>query len=83
MRSFGISIGHLLSSFAEGIIAIIDAAKTFVGMFDGLPDVIKGASYAVLALFAIVKTGPIGAIVALVALAGDLVTDKSNYKYNK
>lgn len=44
---------------------------------------IKAASVAVMALWAVMKAGPVGKLTAIIGVVGDLVKDYQNYQWNK
>ena len=76
-------ISLYISTFAKGLLGIIEAAKTIYSWFDRLPDGIKSATTALLTMFAIIKSGPLGQILTLIEAVGGLIHDWENYDYNK
>ena len=72
-------IGGYISSFAKGIIGIYDGVEKIVDLFVKLPSSVKGVAGAIAALWAIIKAGPIGQILAAITFIGELIDDYETY----
>ena len=76
-------VGLFISDFAKGIFGIVEGVGKVAEFFNSLPDAIKQAGVAIAAALAIFETGPIGQILALITLVGDIMHDYDNYHWNK
>ena len=76
-------ISKAMTGFSKGIITIVEGVEKVIEFINKIPDGVKGVAAAIAALFAIIKSGPIGWLLAAVTAIGDIVHDFENYQYNK
>lgn len=77
------TVTSYITGFTKGLLGIVDGAKQIVQLFNRLPNGIRGATTAIMALYAIIKSGPIGQLLMAVEAVGGLIHDYDNYNWNK
>ncbi len=77
------TVAKYMTAFSKGIIGIFEGVERIFEFVQKLPDGVKGVATAIAALFAIIKSGPIGWLIAAISTIGDLIHDFENYQYNK
>ena len=75
-------IGLFISDFSKGIIALGEGVGKVFEFVSKLPDGVKAVTIAIGALYAIIKSGPLGQLITAITLIGDIIHDYENYRYN-
>ena len=83
LHSISTKVASYITGFSKGIIGIAEGFETIVGWVSDLPDGIKSIGTAVTVLWALVKSGPIGQILAVVTAIGDVIHDYEVYQWNQ
>ena len=76
-------ISSFITAFAKGIIGIGETFVKIGKLIGKLPDSIKAVGGAIGVVMALIKSGPLGQLLALVTAVGGLIDDYENYQYNK
>lgn len=71
-----------ITDFAKGVLGIFEGVRGIGKLVDKLPDSVKSVGTAFLAVWGIVKSGPLGQILLLITAIGDVMHDIDNYKAN-
>ena len=77
------TLSSYITGFAKGIIGIAESVEQIVGWILDLPGGIGKIGIAAAALWAIIKSGPVGWILTLVTAIGGLIDDYDNWKWNQ
>lgn len=83
LTSIGTKITGYLTAFSKGIIGIVEGVGKIFNWLGQMPDGIKSIAGTLATVFALIKSGPIGQIFALITAAGDLIHDFENSQWNK
>lgn len=83
LNNVATKIGQYITAFAKGVIGIVEGFQKITDLVDRLPASVKGIGGAILAVIALLKSGPIGQILALVSIIGDTIHDFENYQWNQ
>lgn len=76
-------LASYLTAFTKGLLGIVEMSVKIADWVHKLPDGIKSAGLAVTAVFALLKSGPLGQIMAVITAVGGLIDDYENWKWNK
>lgn len=77
------TIALYISTFAKGLLGILESAKRIMDWVNRIPDGVRGIGTAILAVFALIKSGPLGQIMMVVEAVGGLIHDYENWNWNK
>lgn len=83
LTSITSKISSFIVGFSKGVFGIFESIEKIVGYIDKLPDGIKMIGVAISAVFALIKSGPLGMIFAAITAIGSAIDDFDNYKKNK
>ncbi len=83
LTSIGTKITGYLTAFSKGIIGIVEGVGKIFNWLGQMPEGIKSIAGTLATVFALIKSGPIGQIFALITAAGDLIHDFENSQWNK
>ncbi len=83
LTSIGTKITGYLTAFAKGVIGIAEGVGKIFNWLGQMPEGIKSIAGTIATVFALIKSGPIGQIIALITAAGDLIHDYENSQWNK
>ena len=83
LTSIGTKITGYLTAFSKGIIGIVEGVGKIFNWLGQMPEGIKSIAGTLETVFALIKSGPIGQIFALITAAGDLIHDFENSQWNK
>lgn len=83
LTSIGTKIASYLTAFAKGIIGIVEGVEKIFNWLGQMPEGIKNIAGTIATVIALIKSGPIGQIMALITAAGDLIHDYENSQWNK
>ena len=83
LTSIATKVGAYITGFTKGVLAIGKTVENIVNWVKELPEGIKGVALALGAVFLLLKTGPLGQILAIVTAIGDVIHDYDAYKWNK
>lgn len=83
MKQISQKVASYITAFSKGLLGIVNGAKLLAQLFNRLPNGVKGAATAIMALFAVIKSGPLGQLLMAVEAVGGLLHDYDNYKWNK
>lgn len=83
LTSIGTKITGYLTAFAKGVIGIAEGVGKIFNWLSQMPEGIKSIAGTIATVFALIKSGPIGQIIALITAAGDLIHDYENSQWNK
>lgn len=83
LTSIGTKITSYLTAFSKGIIGIVEGVGKIFNWMGQMPEGIKSIAGTIATVFALIKAGPIGQIMALITAAGDLIHDYENSQWNK
>lgn len=73
-------VATYITDFSKGIIGIGEGIGKVFKFINELPDGIKMVGGAVIGLWALIKSGPIGQILTAVTVIGDIIHDYDNYR---
>lgn len=76
-------LASYLTAFTKGLLGIVEMSVKIADWVHKLPDGIKSAGLAVTAVFALLKSGPLGQIMAVITAIGGLIDDYENWEWNK
>lgn len=76
-------LASYLTAFTKGLLGIVEMSVKIADWVHKLPDGIKSAGLAISAVFALLKSGPIGQIMAVITAVGGLIDDYENWQWNK
>lgn len=76
-------LASYLTAFTKGLLGIVEMSVKIADWVHKLPDGIKSAGLAITAVFALLKSGPLGQIMAVITAVGGLIDDYENWKWNK
>ena len=82
LPNVSITISRYLTAFAKGIIGIAETIGKVGELINKMPASIKAVVGALGTLFALLQGGPIGQILAITTLIGDIIHDYENYQWN-
>lgn len=77
------TIALYISTFAKGLIGIFEAAGRIADLVNRLPDSVRGIGTAIIGVFALIKSGPLGQILMVVEAVGGLIHDYENWQWNQ
>lgn len=83
INSLTAKLASYLTAFTKGLLGIVEMSVKIADWVHKLPDGIKSAGLAVTAVFALLKSGPLGQIMAVITAVGGLIDDYENWKWNK
>ena len=83
LTSIGTKITGYLTAFSKGIIGIVEGVGKIFNWLGQMPEGIKSIAGTLATVFALIKSGPIGQIMAMITAAGDLIHDYENSQWNK
>lgn len=83
LTSIGTKITGYLTAFAKGVIGIAEGVGKIFNWLGQMPEGIKSIAGTIATVFALIKSGPIGQIMALITAAGNLIHDYENSQWNK
>lgn len=83
INSLTAKLASYLTAFTKGLLGIVEMSIKIADWVHKLPDGIKSAGLAVTAVFALLKSGPLGQIMAVITAVGGLIDDYENWKWNK
>lgn len=72
-----------LTAFTKGLLGIVEMSVKIADWVHKLPAGIKSAGLAISAVFALLKSGPMGQIMAVITAVGGLIDDYENWQWNK
>ena len=76
-------VATVMSSFARGVLGVFEGFKQIGELVGKLPAGIQAVGSAILAVTALIKSGPIGQLLAVVGLIGDVIRDYENFQWNR
>lgn len=76
-------LASYLTAFTKGLLGIVEMSVKIADWVHKLPDGIKSAGLAISAVFALLKSGPLGQIMAVITAVGGLIDDYENWQWNK
>ena len=83
MVSVTTKIGSILTGFAKGVIGIVEGFSKITKFVNDLDPGIRKLGTAISIVFAILKSGPVGQILAAITMIGGLIDDYENFMYNR
>jgi len=83
LTSVGTKITGYLTAFSKGVIGIVEGVGKIFNWLGQMPEGIKSIAGTLGTVFALIKSGPLGQIMALITAAGDLIHDYENSQWNK
>ena len=83
INSLTAKLASYLTAFTKGLLGIVEMSVKIADWVHKLPDGIKSAGLAVTAVFALLKSGPLGQIMAVITAVGGLIDDYENWRWNK
>ena len=83
LASITSKISSYVTGFAKGIVGIVEGFDKISVFVKNLPDGIKNVGVAVGAVFALLKSGPVGQILVAIEMIGGLIDDFENFKWNQ
>ena len=83
IHSVSTKIATYITAFSKGVYGIAEGVGKIFNWITELPDGVKSIGVAIVGLWALIKSGPIGQILTAVTLIGDLIHDYENYQWNK
>lgn len=82
-NSITTKVSTVLTAFAKGVIGIGEGFGNIMKLIDKMPSGIKAVGTAIGVVVGLVKSGPIGQILAAITAIGDIIHDYENYQWNK
>lgn len=76
-------VATVMSSFARGVLGVFEGFQKIGEIVGKLPAGIQAAGAAIITVMGFIKSGPIGQLLGLVTLVGDVMRDYENYRWNK
>lgn len=73
----------VLTAFTKGILAVVEGFKKVGELVGKLPAGIKAVGGALIGVIGLLKSGPLGQLLALVTAIGDVIHDYEVYQWNK
>jgi len=83
LTSITTKISGYITGFAKGIIGIVEGFEKITKYVSDLPEGVKRIGTAIGAVFALLKSGPIGQILAAITMIGDVIHDYEVFQWNK
>lgn len=83
LNSVSMKISSYITAFAKGVLGVVEGFGKVVDMVNQLDPGIRKLGTAILFVMGLIKTGPIGQILALVTAIGGAIDDLENFKYNQ
>ena len=83
INGFSSKIASYMTAFSKGLLGIVELGVKIVEWVEKLPSGIKAASTAIVGVFALLKSGPLGQLLAVITAVGGLIDDYENYQWNK
>lgn len=83
INSLTAKLASYLTAFTKGLLGIVEMSVKIADWVHKLPDGIKSAGLAITAVFALLKSGPMGQIMAVITAVGGLIDDYENWQWNK
>lgn len=83
INGFSSKIASYMTAFSKGLLGIVELGVKIVEWVEKLPSGIKAAGTAIVGVFALLKSGPLGQLLAVITAVGGLIDDYENYQWNK
>ncbi len=83
MNGFSSKIAAYMTAFSKGLLGIVELGVKIAEWIHKLPSGIKAAGTAIVGVFALLKSGPLGQIMAVITAIGGLIDDYENFQWNK
>ncbi len=83
INGFSSKIASYMTAFSKGLLGIVELGVKIVEWIEKLPSGIKAAGTAIVGVFALLKSGPLGQLLAVITAVGGLIDDYENFQWNK
>lgn len=83
LDSVTMKISSGITAFIKGIEGLVEGVTKILQMVDQLDPNIRKLGGAILFIMGLIKSGPLGQILALVTAIGGVIDDAENYRYNQ
>lgn len=83
LNNVATKISSFVIAFSKGLIGIAETLTTIIGFVNNLNPGIRKLGTAILFVWGIIRSGPLGQLIAAVTLIGDMIHDFENFKWNQ